>query len=94
MPVDILKIDRSFVMGLDHTTSSQVLVRAVVQLARSLGLGPLWLKASKRPSRRPCCARWGRLRPGYWYCRPIPLTELVARLGPNNGKFTPQAAVH
>lgn len=38
LPVDILKVDRSFVQGLCSDTSSQEIVRAVVALAHSLGL--------------------------------------------------------
>lgn len=94
MPVDILKIDRSFVMGLDHTTSSQVLVRAVVQLARSLGLTTVAEGVETAEQAAMLRALGADYAQGYWYCRPIPLTELVARLGANNGKFTPQAAVH
>jgi EAL domain-containing protein (putative c-di-GMP-specific phosphodiesterase class I) len=38
LPVDIVKIDRSFVERLGGPQGDEVLVRAVVQLARSLGL--------------------------------------------------------
>ena len=38
LPVDVVKIDRSFVERLGGPAEDEVLVRAVVQLARSLGL--------------------------------------------------------
>jgi diguanylate cyclase (GGDEF)-like protein/PAS domain S-box-containing protein len=38
-PVDTLKIDRSFVQGMGETADDRNLVRAIVVLARSLGLG-------------------------------------------------------
>ena len=38
-PVDTLKIDRSFVKGMGETADDRNLVRAIVVLARSLGLG-------------------------------------------------------
>ena len=38
LPVDVVKIDRSFVERLGGPSEDEVLVRAVVQLARSLGL--------------------------------------------------------
>ena len=41
LPVDIVKIDRSFVERLGGPPGDEVLVRAVVQLARSLGLRSL-----------------------------------------------------
>ena len=48
LPVDIVKIDRSFVERLGGPPGDEVLVRAVVQLARSLGL-----RASARAWRPP-----------------------------------------
>jgi diguanylate cyclase (GGDEF)-like protein/PAS domain S-box-containing protein len=38
LPIDILKIDRSFVMDLNHNTDSSAIVDAIIGLARSLGL--------------------------------------------------------
>ena len=37
LPIDSLKIDRSFVMGMDESTQNVEIVRAVVNLGRSLG---------------------------------------------------------
>ena len=63
LPVDIVKIDRSFVERLGGPPGDEVLVRAVVQLARSLGLrsvgrgrrdaGPARAAAVVRLRRRP-----------------------------------------
>jgi diguanylate cyclase (GGDEF)-like protein/PAS domain S-box-containing protein len=38
-PIDFLKIDRSFVSGLEHESEDAVIVKAVVELGRALGLG-------------------------------------------------------
>lgn len=38
LPLDALKIDRSFVSGLEHGTTSAVIVRVILELARSLGI--------------------------------------------------------
>ena len=38
LPVDVLKVDRSFVAGLGTSDSDRAIVRAVVQLAEALGL--------------------------------------------------------
>ena len=38
LPVDVLKVDRSFVAGLGTSDSDRAIVRAVVQLADALGL--------------------------------------------------------
>ena len=37
LPIDSLKIDRSFVMGMDQQAQNVEIVRAVVNLGRSLG---------------------------------------------------------
>jgi diguanylate cyclase (GGDEF)-like protein/PAS domain S-box-containing protein len=41
MPVDILKIDRSFVQGVDSDRSRAGMVRAMIELARSLDMTPV-----------------------------------------------------
>ena len=38
LPLDVLKIDRSFVSGLDSGATSAVIVRVILELARSLGI--------------------------------------------------------
>jgi diguanylate cyclase (GGDEF)-like protein/PAS domain S-box-containing protein len=39
LPIDKMKIDRSFVLGLPGETDSAAIARAIVQMARGLGLG-------------------------------------------------------
>ena len=41
MPVDILKIDRSFVKDIPGTPTRPAMVRAIIQIGRSLGMTPL-----------------------------------------------------
>jgi Amt family ammonium transporter len=38
MPIDHLKIDRSFIRGLENTKENDQIVRSIITLARSLGL--------------------------------------------------------
>ncbi|WP_245590220.1 sensor domain-containing protein [Desulfobulbus elongatus] len=38
MPIDHLKIDRSFISGFDHTRENDQIVQSIISLARSLGL--------------------------------------------------------
>jgi EAL domain-containing protein (putative c-di-GMP-specific phosphodiesterase class I) len=38
LPVDVLKIDRSFVQGIAHSLEDRAIVAAIVDLARTLGL--------------------------------------------------------
>ena len=39
LPIDELKIDRSFIDGLDRREQSKAIVRTIIALARTLGLG-------------------------------------------------------
>ncbi|PSJ45169.1 GGDEF domain-containing protein [Zobellella endophytica] len=55
-PIDILKIDRSFVQGIGRDESSEKLVRGIVSLARSLQ-SCWWPKGWRPPGRRPICGR-------------------------------------
>jgi EAL domain-containing protein (putative c-di-GMP-specific phosphodiesterase class I) len=75
-PINTLKIDRSFVSGLESSPDAVAIVRAIVNLAHSLGLevvgegvettGQLALLADLG------CARMQ----GYWFSRPLPLAQL------------------
>jgi len=78
LPLQTLKIDRSFVMGMDRDDNAAVIVRAIVDLAHNLGLrvvaegiesGAVW-------------ERLDELRcdegQGFWIGRPVPPDELAA----------------
>ena len=39
LPIDELKIDRSFIDGLDRREQSKAIIRTIIALARTLGLG-------------------------------------------------------
>ena len=82
LPVDIVKIDRSFVERLGGPPGDEVLVRAVVQLARSLGLrsvgeGVETLAQMERLQSFGCDAAQGYLfgRPQIEPCFDLSVTE-------------------
>jgi len=50
LPVDVLKIDASLVHDVPHDHNAATLVRAIVQLARSLGKTPVAEGVETRPS--------------------------------------------
>ena len=57
-PVDVLKIDRSFVDALGDSRSDRALVTTIVQLASTLHMCR-WQKGSRTRHRRPHSRRWG-----------------------------------
>ena len=92
LPIDVLKIDQSFVRGRSGDASNLRIVSAMVQLARSMGITPL---AEGVETARECdwllalgCVQ----HQGYLYARPAPIDEhLAAALRPA-GTAAPAAA--
>ncbi len=78
MPVHELKIDRSFVQGLESNPDSAAMVRATIDMGHSLGLkvvaeGIENAAAASRLHQFGC-----DVGQGYWYARPIPAAEFAA----------------
>lgn len=89
LPIDIIKIDRSFVMGLGRQESSMVLVRAVIQLARSLGLTTV-AEGVETTRQADILRSLGADRAqGYLYSKPLSRSELVAVLRSTGGRLAP-----
>jgi len=78
MPVDILKIDRSFVreVDLDHDAAS--MVSAMISLANNLGMTPLAEGIETEGEWRFLADRGCALGQGYFFSRPVPATEILA----------------
>jgi EAL domain-containing protein (putative c-di-GMP-specific phosphodiesterase class I) len=81
LPIDALKIDKSFVSGLDHDERTAELVRTIVQLGTNLGVIVI-AEGIETTSQHAClreigCA-WGQ---GYLFSAAVPaagLEDLVA----------------
>lgn len=90
MPVDIIKVDRSFITDLGHKPTSESLVRAVVQLARSLGLTTVAEGVETTEQAHMLRLLGAERAQGFLYCRPLPLDDLCDRIRANGGDFTPR----
>ena len=81
-PVDTLKIDRSFVVGMDQNNECREIIRTILNLAETLGLDVIAegteTKAQVDYLEGLAC-RFGQ---GYFFSRPLPLDELRAILLP------------
>jgi EAL domain-containing protein (putative c-di-GMP-specific phosphodiesterase class I) len=71
LPVDVLKIDASFVRDVPHDDSAATLVRAIVQLARSLGKTPVAEGIETEAQRRFLVEEGCRVGQGFFFGRPI-----------------------
>ncbi|WP_328471922.1 EAL domain-containing protein [Actinoplanes sp. NBC_00393] len=81
LPVDELKIDRAFISRAEPTREDLAVVRAVVELARTLRLRTvvegIETEAQRRAMRRLGCD----LGQGYHLCRPVHPADVPAALG-------------
>jgi diguanylate cyclase (GGDEF)-like protein/PAS domain S-box-containing protein len=78
MPVDVLKIDRSFVRELDRDEQNASMVSAMVALASNLGMTPLAEGIETEDEWRTLMARGCERGQGFFFSRPVPATEILA----------------
>ena len=92
MPVDILKIDQSFIRDVHRDPSLASMVRAMIQLAQALDMLPLAEGIETFEEYEFLRANGCRLAQGFYFARPVPgdqIPELVNRPG---GLIQPQLA--
>ena len=91
LPVDGLKIDRSFIAELDASSSARAIVRAVASLSDELGLGTV-AEGIETPEQlallREAGCHYGQ---GYLFSRPVPADEAAAQIAgrPWSAHFPP-----
>ncbi len=85
MRVSMLKIDRSFVGGLEDDAGTAVLTASIVQLARNLGLEPLAEGIETEEQRRFLVANGCDLGQGFYFSRAVPADEVVALYAASRG---------
>jgi diguanylate cyclase (GGDEF)-like protein len=80
IPVDVLKVDRSFITGLEGNHPQQELVSAVVQLGHTLGLKVV-VEGIETEEQLQLLTRMGcRYAQGYHLGRPEPVAALIEHL--------------
>jgi diguanylate cyclase (GGDEF)-like protein len=80
LPVDELKIDRSFVQGMDSDENDAVIVRSTIDLGRNLGLRVVAEGVETAEAWRQLVALGCDVAQGYYLSRPVPAVELAAWL--------------
>jgi EAL domain-containing protein (putative c-di-GMP-specific phosphodiesterase class I) len=87
-PVDVVKIDRSFVAGLGTDTSDTAIVRSVVDLAHALSLQVV-AEGVERPEQLEALRSLGcDLAQGYLFSPPLPAAELLSWLAVPRGLWS------
>jgi EAL domain-containing protein (putative c-di-GMP-specific phosphodiesterase class I) len=78
VPVDVLKIDRSFVSGVDGDPQAASIVGAFIELATGLGMITLAEGIETPGELAFLVARGCRMGQGYLFSRPVPPEEIIA----------------
>jgi diguanylate cyclase (GGDEF)-like protein/PAS domain S-box-containing protein len=77
MPVDVLKIDQSFVRDIPGDPDSCRMVKAIVQIAHTLGVTPLAEGIETEAQWKFLVENDCRLGQGYHFSRPVPAPEIA-----------------
>jgi diguanylate cyclase (GGDEF)-like protein len=80
LPVDELKIDKSFVQGMEEDENDAVIVRSTIDLGRNLGLRVVAEGVETAEAWRQLAALGCDVAQGYYLSRPVPAAELAAWL--------------
>jgi diguanylate cyclase (GGDEF)-like protein len=78
MPVDVLKIDRSFVSGVDRDRQNQSIVSAFIELARGLDVTPLAEGIETAGELAFLLERGCVMGQGFYFSKPVPPEEIIA----------------
>ncbi|MEO8630328.1 MAG: EAL domain-containing protein, partial [Betaproteobacteria bacterium] len=90
LPIDTLKIDRSFVRNIDVNSEDLAIIQAIVAMAHSLGLQVTAEGVDARGQLAALAGLGCDQYQGYLFSRPLPDVELAARfLAPRELEFEP-----
>lgn len=88
LPIDTLKIDRSFIMGLERDLGGQALVQAIISMAGSLGIDVVCEGAETREQCELIHSFGCDLIQGYSFARPMSGVDFHRYLASMNGVKT------
>ena len=78
LPVDGIKIDRTFISGVDNAQRNSAITRGVLMIAKELGVKTIAEGVETEGEREFVIAHGSDLLQGYLFCRPQPLDEVLA----------------
>jgi diguanylate cyclase (GGDEF)-like protein/PAS domain S-box-containing protein len=93
LPIDLLKIDKSFVKGIAGDAEESSLGRAVVHIAKTLDLETAAEGIETAEELRVLQSLGCRLGQGFLFSRPVPFGELECLLGASTEREEPTAAM-
>jgi EAL domain-containing protein (putative c-di-GMP-specific phosphodiesterase class I) len=78
LPVDALKIDKSFIQGMEADENDAVIVKSTIDLGRNLGLHVVAEGVETKEAWRQLLVLGCDVAQGYYLSRPVPAAELAA----------------
>ena len=84
-PIDVLKVDKAFVTGLERDSSNGAIATAVIGLAHALGLTVTAEGVETAGERDQLRSLGCELGQGYFFARPMPAAKLAALLADERG---------
>jgi len=90
LPIDEIKIDRSFVSTMVAREEDEVIVRAAIELAHNLGLGVVAEGVEKRAVMERLAQLGCDFAQGYYMSRPVPADELAVWFEQNPASGAPE----
>jgi diguanylate cyclase (GGDEF)-like protein/PAS domain S-box-containing protein len=79
-PIDILKIDRSFIESIDGSSEDAALAHAIIRLAETLHLTPIAEGVERETQRARLIELGCELAQGFHFARPAPAADITALL--------------
>ncbi len=80
LPIEEIKIDKSFVLNMDHDANDANIVRSTIDLGRNLGLRVIAEGVETQETAEHLRDLGCRIGQGFYLGRPVPPSELVATL--------------
>jgi len=93
LPLKALKIDRSFVMGMNDNAQDAIIVRSTVALAHSLGLGVIAEGVENVETLALLKGMGCEQAQGYHLSRPLPLDRLIDWLRSSEGSLPQNSSI-
>lgn len=86
LPIDILKIDRTFIMEVDTDSRAATVVRSVVQLAHGLGIEVVAEGVETARQADVLTEMEVDQLQGFWLARPAPIEDALSLIGADPGR--------
>ncbi len=87
LPISFLKIDRSFIKGLEKNTDDATIVLTTIQLSHGLGIKSI-AEGVENKEQLELLAKWGcNMVQGFYFAEPMPINELAYWMKEHNASL-------